>query len=81
MELATKNGFIENSVQLEEYRVHDPPQAEIEEGINTLSFPFAKDDVFSNVLDSKDEEQDHHDLDIKIEPQYDLDPYSTPIPN
>ena len=67
-------------MQFEEDQLHDPPQFEAEEGINTLSFPFYVD-IFSHVSDSEDEEQDHHDLDIKFIPQENLDPDPAPIPN
>ena len=79
-EHATKNFFIECNVQFEEDQLHDPPQSEAEEGINTLSFPF-DDDVLSNVSDSEDEEHDQHDIAIEIEPQEDLDRDPTLIPN
>ena len=80
MELATRRCFIERGVQFKEDQLHDPPQSEVEEGINTLSFPF-DDGVLSNVLDSEDEEQDQHDLDFEFEPQEILDLYPIPIPN
>ena len=67
-------------MQFEEDQLHDPLQSEVEECINTLSFPF-DDDVLSNVPDSDDEEQDHHDLDVDLEPQENLDPDPAPIPN
>ena len=60
--------------------MHDPPQSEAEEGMNTLSFPF-DDDILSRVSNSKYEEQNQHDLDIEVVPQEKLDPYPTPIPN
>ena len=49
-------------------------------GKNILSTPFVND-VLSKVSDSKDEEQDHHDLDIEIDPGENLDPDPAPIPN
>ena len=81
MDLATKKYFIECGVQFEEDQVHDPQQAEAEEGIKSLSSPFVDDDVLSNVSDSKYEDQDQHDIDIEIEPQENLDPNPKPIPN
>ena len=58
--------------------MHDPQQYE---GIIFYSFPFADDDVLTNVLDLEYEDQYDHEHDIEIESQEDLDPYLTPIPN
>ena len=49
------------------------------EGKNSLSSPFADNDMLSNISISEDEEQDQHNLGIEIVPQDDLDP--TPILN
>ena len=51
------------------------------EGNNSLSSPFADNDMLSKISVSEDEEQDQHDHDIDILPQYDLDPDPTPIQN
>ena len=51
------------------------------EGKNSLSYPFADNDMLSKISFLEDEEQYRHDLDIKIIPQDDLDPYPPPIPN
>ena len=59
MEIATKKCFIEHSVQFEEYQVHDPQPAE--EGLITPSNPFADNDSFTNISDSKYEEEDRDD--------------------
>ena len=80
IELATKKCFTEHSVQFEEDQLLDLPQSEAQGGINTLPFPF-DDDIFSHVLDSNEEEQDQHDLDIEVVPHENLDPDPTPIPN
>ena len=58
----------------------DPPQSEAKGGINTLPFPFDYD-YMSRVLDSNDEEQYQHYLDIEVVPHENLDPISAPIPN
>ena len=55
------------------------PQMPFKSGAKKIPYiPFVND-VLSNVFDSKDQEQDQHDLDIEIDPQEDLDP--SPIPN
>ena len=51
------------------------------EGKNSLSSPFADNDMLSNISVSKDEEKYLHDLDIEIVPQDYLDLDPTPIPN
>ena len=68
MELATKKWFIERSVQFEENQVHDPQPTEEEEGIISHPFPFADDDVLTNVSNSEDDDLYDHDLDIENEP-------------
>ena len=42
-------------------------------GINSLSSPFADNDILSNISFSDDEEKDEHDLDINTIPQDDPD--------
>ena len=59
--------------------MHDPQQVEVEEGINSLSFPFEDDDITTNVSDSKYESHDRHEHDIESQEDQDLDP--TTIPN
>ena len=54
MELATRECFIERSVQFEEDQLLDLPPSEAQEGINTLPFPF-DDDILSHVSDSDEE--------------------------
>ena len=76
MELATRKCFIECSVQFEEDQLFDLPPSKAQEVINTLPFPF-DDDIFSHVLDSNEEEQDQHDLDIEVVPHENLDPNPT----
>ena len=66
MDLATKKCFIECSVQFEEDQVHNPQQAEAEEGIISHPFPFADDNVLTDVSYSEDEDQDDHEHDIEI---------------
>ena len=51
------------------------------EGKNSLSSPFADNDMLYNISISEDEEQDQHDLDIDIVPQDDPDPNPTLISN
>ena len=51
------------------------------EGKNSLSSPFADNDILSKILVSEDEEQDQNDLDIEIIPQDDIDPDPALIPN
>ena len=52
MELATKNFFIERSVQCEEDWVHYPQPIEEEEDIISHPFQFLDDDdVLTNILD------------------------------
>ena len=80
MEVATRKCFIEMSVQFEEDQLCDAPPSEAQEGITTLPLPF-DDDILSHVLDSDEEEQDQHDLDIEVIPHENLDPYPAPIPN
>ena len=64
----------------EEAQLLNPPQSEVEGGINTLPFPF-DDDILSYVSNPNEEEQDQHDLDIEVVPLDNLDLYPTPIPN
>ena len=61
-------------VQFEEDRVHNPHPTEEEEGIISHPFPFAYDDVLTNISNSEDEGQDDHDIDIENEPHKDPDP-------
>ena len=81
MELETKKFFIEHSLQFEEDHVHDPQQAKVEEGIIYHPFPFADDDVLTNVSDSEDEDQ--YDKGIYIENETQVDPNTNPkiVPN
>ena len=51
MKIATKKCFTECSIQLEKDHMHDPQPAE--EGIITQSFPFADDDILTNISDSE----------------------------
>ena len=51
------------------------------EGKNSLSSPFADNDMLSKISVLEDEEQDQHDLDIEIVPQDYLDTDLAPIPN
>ena len=51
MELATKKCFIKRSVQFEEYQVHYPQPTKEEEVIISHPFPFADDDVLTNISD------------------------------
>ena len=50
-------------------------------GINSLSSPFADNDMLSKISVSEVGEQDQHDIDIEIVPEDDPDPNPTPIPN
>ena len=80
MELATRNFFIECTVQFEEDQLLDLPQYEAQEGVNTLPFPF-DDDILSHVLDSDEEEKYRHYLDIEVVPHENLYLDPSPIPN
>ena len=61
--------------------MHDPQLVKEEEGIISHPFPFADDDVLTNVSDLEYEDDDEHNLDIENEPQVDPDPYPTHAPN
>ena len=82
MEIATRRCFIERSVQFNEDLLHDLQPIE-EEGINNQLIPIAYDDIATNILDSKyeDEDQDGQDLDIENEAQADTGPDPAPAPN
>ena len=80
MKVATRNFFVERSVQFEEDQLCDPPPSEAQEGITTLPLPFDDDDLL-HVLDSDEEDQYQHDLSIEVEPHEILDPDPATIPN
>ena len=52
----------------------DPPPSEAQEGITTLPLPFDDADLL-HVLDTDEEDQDHHDLGIETKPHEILYPY------